>query len=424
MKLLKPTLIAASVLAATAAFAAGQQSTGTGASVTTYPSPLIGWGTAFDGSDTLGYAHSYDMNVQVLKHHSKVTQRANNRRPRIQIGGELAADLVYAQNGIDTTYRHDLGLSTAKLSFAVDASKMISAYLSVGFDKDDYLTVYKPNTATKSFDTITGPAAPNALAVHQAFVTYGNLNVNPFFVTVGRMYVPFGRYANYMVTDTAPDLLGQTKADAVDLGVMKKGWTVQAYGYQSAHKNASADKNAYIDGGVDLQYQHHFSKGTFTGGVGYLVNMADAATLQHASSTATGSRVGALNVHARFENSKMDLIGSYVAALKKFDSTGVSALTGTNLNGKKPSAVDLQAVYKAHIKSLPWYFGFGYENTKDAGSYVTSTGPMPKSQYTGMVDTNLTKNTALSLQYSYQKLYKGEVKDSANVVEAEFDVYF
>ena len=404
VKLLKPTLIAASVMAATAAFAAGQSAT-TGASVTTYPSPLLGWSTAFDGSDTLGYAHSYDLNLSLLKNHSKATQRANSNRPRIQVGGEVAADLKYYQGGtssaVSSKYTESFALSTAKLDFAVDASKMVSGYISLGMDKK----------GTSTF------------SVQQAFFTYGNLNVNPFFVTAGAFYVPFGRYADYMVTDTATETLGQTKANAIDLGVTKKGWTVEAYGFQSAYKNKSTDTNPLIDGGVNVQFDKNFSKGELTLGAGYLSNMANTDSFVAAAGTtpkATGTRVGAVNAHARFQNSKMDLIAGYVKAMKKFGS----AANAGSLSGKEPTAMDLQAVYKAHFHSKPWYLGAGFENTSDAGHYTTDTGPMPKSQFSAMVDTNLFKNTALMFQYSHQKMYSGVKKDSANVIEAEFDLYF
>ena len=255
------------------------------------------------------------------------------------------------------------------------------------------------------------------------------------------MYVPFGRYANYLVTNTLPEIVGQTSDDSVVVGADKNGWTVQAYGLQSPYKNKSTDSNTMVDGGADVNYDTNFSVGELTVGAGYISNLQDAAVLttSNAAGTALGSRVGGVNAHARFQNNMFDVIGSFVKALKNFASTtstnnatqgnfNPTATTTTSLAAEEPMAMDLQAAYKTAFQGKPVDLGLGYAHTKDAGAYATDTGPMPEDRFSVFVNTNLLKNTAWLIQYSHDREYgnfsSAATESSANIFETEFQFYF
>lgn len=406
------TLVAASVLACSTAFAANNttaSSNATTQSVTTGPSPLLAWPTAFDGSDTLAFQPGYDFNLFVLNQHSAVASKNALNRPLVNISGRVAFEGDYYQNGVKDTYYRNLSLDAAKLDISVDASKWVSGVIETGIDADNI-------------------PVGHGIAIQQAFFNIGNLNENPFFFTAGNFYQPFGRYANYLVGNTVTTYIGQTHMDALDAGYSKNGLTMQAYGYNGAYGSTSSTTNHLFDGGVDARYSKDFNQNTLIVGAGYSSNLANADSIRAAttSTNVLDRRVAAVDANARFETPMFDFMGEYVAALDKFAAASGSTFTGGNgsVNGAQPKAADLEAIYKTQVKDIPLFLGVDYGHTASASGYQGDFGPLPENSYTAIVDANLWKNTALLLQYSYNKNYATATKSTANVVETQFNVYF
>jgi hypothetical protein len=260
-----------------------------------------------------------------------------------------------------------------------------------------------------SFPGVYRVANSNSL-VNKAFVTVGNLNLTPWYASLGQLYVPFGRYSSYMVSDPLTKLMARTKARAFVLGYRPQSGTgVYASSYVFRSDTRESAKSA--DGGVNLGYE--FSRGNVRGNfaVGAIANVADSQGMQGTpapssipfSGFGTSSTteqifkpVPAINLHGSLSIGNYTFLAEYVASTTSFDPRAMTF----NGHAARVSSGHAEAAYNFELHGRPGSFAIGYGFTKEALALF-----LPRDRYMTTLNYSFWKDTLASLEFRHDVNY-------------------
>ena len=166
----------------------------------------------------------------------------------------------------------------------------------------------------------------------EAYVTVGNLSKYPVYTTIGRQYVPFGVYDRHPIEPTLTQYLTQTQATAAKLGfVMPLGLYGAVYTFRGQSSNYFNNVRYNVN---NLEAKWVSAMPTigricpldYQLSVGYLEDLGDTDWIANVaglgvSGGGTGSSdVPAISVDGKISQGPFALHGSYVQALKQFQS--------------------------------------------------------------------------------------------------------
>lgn len=252
--------------------------------------------------------------------------------------------------------------------------------------------VIKPN---EKFDLTTAflyeedlNAVATPLQVDEAFVTWHVMPAEKFTVSVGKKYLPFGKYDTAMVSDPLTLTLGETNRREVLQASTKNGhFSTTGYVFNSEAQNTD-DKGKNKRGfGLGVRYETE----QLSGGIDYMSNLTQSAD-------ANPKSVPGVSLHGSTQLGKVTLRGEY--------------LTATKALPEKPAATHLEAAFDLQNNRT---LALGWGNTKQAAQLelektaygITYRQPLYKA-LTGAVelrqskDYEETKTQSLTLQMAYE----------------------
>jgi len=399
--------------------------------------PYMGLRTAYDASDLLTNAPSMNEDLfllqqrQILENAFAVRHLPYGERPLVQLSGQLAAQALGGSgfNGANS----DINLTGGELDINAVVSRWAAGFMSISYDDA------APQTGDRE--------ANSRLYLQRGFLTLGNLNSFPVYLSVGQMYVPFGSYSSSMVTTALTQSLARIDERAVVLGISKGIFYGQVYGYKgdSYVSNSSAINSGGVNAGLtgDCRYLKFYDLGA-----GFVDNIADSQGMQNTGAgggTTTGSgtfsgfgqngtealqnRVPAGDIHGKVSMGPVDLMGEYIKSLRAFNVTDLAF----NSIGAKPQAMHTELDYHDNFWNKPFTFGVSYGETWQALGLN-----LPKDSYAAFVKTSLVKNTIEGLEFRHDTNYaQGDTAGgnagtsgvsvsgrSRNMVTAQIGVYF
>ena len=148
-------------------------------------------------------------NLTILKHRQienneiALKNLAPQDHPVIELSGYVEGEASVGRNIINKNVS-DINLSGVELDTLAEISQWTTAYVVLKYDDSAPSTGYR--------------ASNSNVYVDKAFLTVGDLNKFPVYASIGQMYVPFGEYSNYMITDPITKTIGRTKERAILLG--------------------------------------------------------------------------------------------------------------------------------------------------------------------------------------------------------------
>lgn len=414
-------------------------------------SPFVG--KSYSPFDLITNISSANTDLLLLKERKALDDYATSHneiipdRPVVDLSGAIEGKATYSDgyekaNGVSQT---DFNLSRVELDAIGEIGPWATGAIMINYE--DKL----PHAGTT--DSPNFRISNSRLKIDRAFLTIGNLNKNPLYLTAGQFTVPFGTFGSYLLTDSLPKLLGRVKARAVELGYIKNGFNASAY----AFKGDSYVTNSGVinNWGANLDYQFHpfsyfnvlrsFNLATDVG-VGYIANLADAKNLQEtvyglaqnttlvppgpANAEQLGHRVPAFDGHLSLDLYPFHVFSEYVTATKAFDVTDMSF----NNVGARPSALTVEATYNFPIFQQKYAFTLGYNR-----SWQALAVELPKQRYAAALSTSFWPYTVETLEYYRDVNYNygdvggtnHRVADQAasstrisNVVTLQLGVYF
>ena len=258
-----------------------------------------------------------------------------------------------------------------------------------------------------------------SLDVDEATITIGNTEKSGFYVTGGKMYVPFGALLTSFPDDPlvhAPLtlLMGETGEKALLVGLELGGFSASAYGFNGDMDKAGKD-NKVDSYGFDANFQMDFLD--LLVGASYISNIADSDGLSEKVGDLWNltDYVAGYDVYGHIELGIFFIDAEYMAALDKFKLVDITDEDAYE-EAKKASVWNVEA-------------GFGEETqivAKYAGSDKAANLGYPKTRYGLCLNQQIHEGVVASVAYLYDDYYTDDAdnrKDS-NLFCAQMAVEF
>lgn len=302
----------------------------------------------------------------------------------------------------------DLVIDTFELDIDASAGDWTSAHILFLYEDDD----------------------DDNLNVDEAFITFANADVTPFYVTAGRMYVPFGNFDTNMISDPVTLNLAETREDTVQVGFeADNGFYGSVYVFNGDADKAKGsysetDNNTIDNYGLNLGYTMEKDNFSLDVGAAYINNIATSDKLQDivddnslcAGDGCVKDYVGGLSAYAIANYGQFSLIGEYVTAIDDFKSSELTAINNKKL---KPVAWNLEGAYHFSLMGKDTSVALGYQKTKDMYFDIETTDYFEKA-WLASVSMLIVDNTWLSAEWRHSDGYS-EVKHQRNADGEDFD---
>src|SRR3990167_3636899 len=260
--------------------------------------------------------------------------------------------------------------------------------------------------------------AVNTLQLEQAFATFGNFDVYPVFVQVGRQYQDFGRYVTHPIERSVTQSKTETLATSAKVGfIVPMGFNGSIYVFNDPLRKASA-LNTSTNGGVSLGYDQPSDQLGWDIGAAYLYNFVGVNDIAYSVVNFTGTnnynkRIGGYAIYADVNSGPFMLGARYAASAGRFSpvdlpKNGVADLTGGTIAGSTPSGatgarpwgVGVQAAYSFEGYSKNQKVYVGYQGTSEAAGLN-----LPDNRWLIGYGIDVWKNTNLAAEWDYDKAY-------------------
>lgn len=359
--------------------------------------PIVGE-PRYDGADLYVNSPSINEDLALLKLNQKLdSYYAQNNihafdRPIFALSGLLEAQALN-YSAFNTPRKSDINLATA----AIEGVARINSWVN-GLVRFEYKNDATPDAGTR--------ASGSTVKLKRGYITVGNLDRFPLYASVGQMYVPFGQYDNWRITDPLTLSIARTESRPLVVGFSKDG----AYGSLYAFKG-----DTYTDGsntlkqwGANLGYTYVASNWKLDFGAGYIANIADAAGMQDTGYTAAGGfagfknglkikdRVRAADGRATLTYGPVALTTEYITALDSFNKYDMTF----NGDGAKPRALDIEGVYNFKVLDKPSFVTAGYGQTWESLALN-----LPRYSYFIAVGTSMFKSTWQCIEFRHDINY-------------------
>ena len=258
------------------------------------------------------------------------------------------------------------------------------------------------------------------LIIDEGTITLGDEKKTPFYLTAGKMYVPFGSFASAMVSDPLTLELAETRDTALLAGFAAVGWYGSLYTF-----NGEVDKTGSDDTmgtfGANFGYKLEEGEWQMDLGAGWLNNLGNSNALRDHLATTSVTVDGfteALALHGQLQYDGWSVMAEYIAALDSFQPDEMD-FAG---RGAKPKAWQLELAHTTEVAEREVTLALGYQRTEEA----VALG-LPEHRYLASVGVGIFANTTLALEYRHDQDYdlaQGGTDESAHQVVAQLAVEF
>lgn len=324
----------------------------------------------------------------------------------LELSGEIEGD-IFGRHNFDSKNQSDLYVGDAELDMQALINRWLTAFVDFSYNNS-------PNAVG---DRIGGD-----IDLDNGFFTIGDLNRTKWRFTMGQLYVPFGQFNSYLISDPINKSLFRTKGQPIIVGYGipgQPGFSAAAYTFKGiSHSSGNADlPNPYINQyGADANYQFNLGKLQTTWGASYIANAADSYGMQFpgfddpeygstvsgdgfSSSTATEKlkhQVPAVDLRGMLGAGPFSLIGEFDTVTEAFNAADLSY----NGHGASPKAYHLEGVYSFNMFAKPSSFAIGYDQ-----SYQALGLAVPESRIAAAINTSFWRNTVTSLELRHDNAY-------------------
>ncbi|MFN2369275.1 MAG: LbtU family siderophore porin [Desulfurivibrionaceae bacterium] len=234
------------------------------------------------------------------------------------------------------------------------------------------------------------------LGVDEAFLTLGNLERNPLYLTAGKLYAPFGNYETQMISDPLTLEIGEAGEDAIQVGIETAGFYASAYGFNGDTDDGGSDVVEHY--GINGGYAFESAAFSLDVGGGWLSSIGDTDGLSDAlggGPVAVNDYIDGYAAHLITDYGPFTLIGEYVGA-------------GDDLDGadSRISAYNLEAGMFFPLAGREASIAVGYQKT-----YEARWADLPKKRLVSALAVEIMDSTSLALEWMNEEDYEGVDSD-------------
>ena len=248
--------------------------------------------------------------------------------------------------------------------------------------------------------------------IDEAFITLGNTEQFPLYLTAGRLYVPFGKFETNMISDPLTLEIGETRETALQIGFKAQGAYGSVFAFNGDTNEGGGDSQIE-QFGANLGYAYEQESFSIDVGVSYINSMGDSDGLSEvlAEEDLLGSDyVDGLGVYAIAAIGPVSLIGEYITALDDFDG-----------DDSQPMAFNFETGYSFALAGRESTFGVAYQGTDDLA------GILPESRILTTLSVTIFPATTFSIEYAHDEDYdedEGGTGESADTVTGQLAYEF
>jgi len=255
-------------------------------------------------------------------------------------------------------------------------------------------------------------AEEGSLRLDAAFVTLGNTEEFPLYLSAGKLYVPFGVIQTHLPDEPAVDqpmtlILGETSGKAAVLGIELPGFSLSGYILDGSARRTG--RGAGMSHGFDGHFRSS-SNGPMEMllGASYLSNIANANCLADTvcpDINVRGGKVAGLAAYVHLGLRRAFFDCEYVTALEDFCPEALPRARG---GGAQPSAWNIEAGYR-------WNRERGLETVfKYAGSRETEALGLARRRFGVGLNREIVRSTTASFAFLRDRYSAGDVHGRGN----------
>ncbi|MCD6527260.1 MAG: LbtU family siderophore porin [Desulfuromonas sp.] len=251
------------------------------------------------------------------------------------------------------------------------------------------------------------------VVIDEAFITIGNNDVTPFYLNAGRLYVPFGNFTTFMISDPLTLEMGETQETAVQIGYNDENWHASMYTFNG--DTSEGDEFSTIEQfGAHLGYSLEREAWNLAVDASYASSLFDSDSLseEYEDAAVNGDYIPGLGLHAVIGIADLTLIGEYIAALEELD------VDGEHID---PYTFNLEVAYTLELLDRETAFALAWQGSDDL------VGFLPEQRFMASVGISLFDDTALTVEYTHDEDYDtsdGGSDDSSNSLTAQLAYEF
>lgn len=324
----------------------------------------------------------------------EVTRQLGEKKPGPQINdfvslsGSIEGDYRLSQDK-DGANKSEFILDTVELIMDIKVVDWATGKIVIDYDGDEDEDFY----------------------LDEANITLGKTEEYPFFLTAGKVYVPFGDFSTNMIQDPLTQTLGEINPKGVIVGYEGNGFTATVFSYNGMDEGD--DDNDTINGfGASLAYSYEEEDRAFNAGIAWVSNIGDSATItdyledeEHedvngnmAPVSSITDEVPGISVNIGGKYQAFSAIAEYVAATDSFTPDEV-AFVG-DIEGAEPKALNTELAYTTSIANKETVFAIGYQKSWEA--YALD---LPEQRYITTASMNIFDGTTVMLEYYIDEFY-------------------
>jgi hypothetical protein len=284
----------------------------------------------------------------------------------------------------------------------IDTSDIVVDEIDLGIEaqvnkwaKADIIFIYEEN------DTPWG--------IDEAFLTLGNTDESPLYLSVGQMYVPFGNFESYMVSDSHPVELAETSEKAIKLGFETGGLYGSVYMFNGTTQN---DNNNTIDHyGANIGFAQEGDGFSYDVGINYINDMGDSDALGDLLEGIDDyDYVEGFGGYLNLNFGPASLYAEYITALDEFSAEHIAFKN----DGAQPATWNVEVGYTVNL-GYETTFAFAYQGTEESLALE-----QPNTRLMGLISLALNDNTWVAFEYVFDEDYDendgGTGKDAQSAI--------
>lgn len=374
---------------------------------------------------------------------------------RVQLSGGINVDLGKFgnrnQNFMGENYQR-FSLNDAYLNLAANINDWTKAFASISYNTatiNDPIANSTPSFHAAEYDAaysnnVSGDST-NTLQIEQAYATFGNFEMSPIFVQVGKQFQDYGRYNIHPITENITQVMTQTLATSGKVGFLAGGFngSLAVFDDQIAKVGQTNNPTDYV---LALGYNMPSDQFGLNVGAAYIYDMMGVNNVAYSVNqfnnfnTGAGfrSRTGGAAAYADMNTGPFVLGLRYTTAVQRFNvndlpKNGIADLTQTgsatgnapnaNATGAKPYSASIQGGYGFEGWNRNQNVYVGYQMSRESAGLN-----VPRSRYlVGYGIDLMGKNTNVGIEWDRDMAYSvsnGGTGRNGNLVSLRSSVQF
>lgn len=292
----------------------------------------------------------------------------------VTLSGAIEIEAASSSHDNDNRDESDISLATAELGIEAKPQDWVTGFMLLSWDDDE-----------------------NELVIDEAHITLGATESIPYYLSAGKLYIPFGSFETMMISDPITLDMAEIADNAAQLGIEINGFRAAAYVYNGEVDEAGGD-DTIKSYGFSAGYAMETDRFSLDLGADWTSNILESGVLSDAlDGVALDQFVPGVAVHALFNYGPFCLMGEYVTM------TDDAKAVGGTVAARELSAYAVEAGYTFEVAGYETTLAIGYQasDSDNAAAYED----FPESKILGSVGVGITDNISVAVEYSNAENY-------------------